>query len=686
MLVYDDFAVTNDPTTGIPGRPSLRSELRRRKLFWITAAIVGLALGVGMYKKMPPPYKATALVQITPVPGTQAIDEILTEVQIAQSRKVALMAMNRLGLPTDPKSVQSFMGSETVTSPTDMLVLYTVKASTAEEAVDRAGALANVFVETRNETLAGQLQKTISSLNKTITLLQTRLAGLPARIAVQRTKPTSADQQAAIASLETQQKQLPGTLKALRAAVQSYVAATQVSNQQVKSGSTILSQATAVPRSKIKYPALYVAGGLFAGVGIGMGWVVLSALISTRPRRRYDIARALGAPVRLSIGRIRVNRLTARRSPEGAGGRGVQQIATHLRAVIGHEGARVSLAVVAADDPIVPALSIISTALAGIQEGRRVVLADLTQGADASRLLGCTGPGVYRQVAGQPNLTVAVPESTLVPPTGPRRSRSGTGPLSTDPELDHAYHSADLLLTLLTIDPALGADHLSSWASNAVVVVTAGKSSATKLRTTAELIRLSGTELASAVVVGADKLDDSLGVLTFPEDDGLAEPGDEPVWREGRETMIAESNGSAESGHAKSEQPERDHAQPEPAERSHVRRESADRVHAGTQRRPEVRPEVRSVVKPADVKPVSKAETTMPDLRYEHLRAQPRRTVDLRKEDAKRQPELPAQAETATKPENARPQSAPGPDSRPYSDAPENGTGSRSSRPSAWRG
>src|SRR5689334_9533722 len=69
MLVYDDFAVTNDPTTGIPGRPSLRAELRRRKLLWVTAAVVGLAMGIGLYKEMPPPYKATALVHIAVMPG-----------------------------------------------------------------------------------------------------------------------------------------------------------------------------------------------------------------------------------------------------------------------------------------------------------------------------------------------------------------------------------------------------------------------------------------------------------------------------------------------------------------------------------------------------------------------------------------------------------------------------------------
>lgn len=671
MLVYDDFAVTNDPTTGIPGRPSLRSELRRRRLFWITAVVVGLALGVGLYKKMPPPYKATALVQIAPMPGTQAIDEVLTEVALAQSRKVAMTAMSSLQLPEDSKSVQGFMGSETVTSPSDQFVLFTVKASSADDAVARAKALAHAYLDVRALGLTQPLAATIKALSATIATEEQQLSQLQAQIATVQAQPTSAQQQAKLASLQARQSQLHGSLIALRKAVQTYATSTRISNEQVIKHSFVLGQVSAAPRSKIKYPAIYAMGGLFAGLAIGMGWVIVSALISTRPRRRYDIARALGAPVRLSVGRIRVSKRSARGAPEGAGGRGVQQIATHLSEVIGREQQRASLAVVAVDDPIVPALSLISTAFASVNDGRRVVLADLTPGAHAARMLGCKGPGVHRPIAGQQNLTVVIPEAGVAPPTGPIRQSSTAGsPPSVDPEIDHAYHFADLLLTLVTIDLGLGAEHLGSWATDAVVVMTAGKPSAAKIRTIAELIRFSGTTLASGVIVGADKLDDSLGVLTFIEDDD--EPSEEPVRGEFRDADRAQPNGVAERGSPK----------PEAAERSHIRRESADGQHAGSERRAAVRPEATS----PEVKPASKAETTMPDLRYEHLRTQPRRAVDLRKEDEKRQPDVPAQAETAAQPSNARPQNAPGPGTRPYSEADENSIGSQSSRSSAWRG
>ena len=80
-----------------------------------------------------------------------------------------------------------------------------------------------------------------------------------------------------------------------------------------------------------------------------------------------------------------------------------------------------------------------------------------------------------------------------------------------------ACASANLLLTLATLDPSLGGEHLATWATDAVAVVTAGRSSWTKIHAVGEMIRLSGTRLVSAVLVGADKTDESLGVTQTPE-------------------------------------------------------------------------------------------------------------------------------------------------------------------------
>jgi hypothetical protein len=72
--------------------------------------------------------------------------------------------------------------------------------------------------------------------------------------------------------------------------------------------------------------------------------------------------------------------------------------------------------------------------------------------------------------------------------------------------------SADMLLTLAPLDPGLGGEHLSGWTTTLVAMVTAGSSSAQRIFAVGEMIRQAGIEVASAVLIGADKGDESLGV------------------------------------------------------------------------------------------------------------------------------------------------------------------------------
>ena len=109
-----------------------------------------------------------------------------------------------------------------------------------------------------------------------------------------------------------------------------------------------------------------------------------------------------------------------------------------------------------------------------------------------------------------------------------------------------------MLLTLVTVDPGLGADHLRSWAREAVVILTAGKPSATKVRTISELIRLSGTALTSAVVIGADSTDESLGVLTSWDAEG--ERAGRAEERARRDARQAQRNGSSARSQNRPEQ------------------------------------------------------------------------------------------------------------------------------------
>jgi hypothetical protein len=74
--------------------------------------------------------------------------------------------------------------------------------------------------------------------------------------------------------------------------------------------------------------------------------------------------------------------------------------------------------------------------------------------------------------------------------------------------------TADLVLSAVTLNPAFGGDYLATWASDAVAMVTAGRSTATRIRAVGDMVRLAGVRLDSVVVVDADRSDESLGVLS----------------------------------------------------------------------------------------------------------------------------------------------------------------------------
>ena len=163
----------------------------------------------------------------------------------------------------------------------------------------------------------------------------------------------------------------------------------------------------------------------------------------------------------------------------------------HLRDVRGNIPPPAALAVVPADEPGVAALALVSLALSYAQKGLEVVVADLSGGV-AARLLKISEPGLHKVESDGTALTIFLARHHCGRPDEPagRAGGSGYDPNSPAAELVKAYGSADRLLTLAPLDPALGADHLATWASAAVVTVTAGQATAVKLRATGDMIRL----------------------------------------------------------------------------------------------------------------------------------------------------------------------------------------------------
>jgi hypothetical protein len=147
-------------------------------------------------------------------------------------------------------------------------------------------------------------------------------------------------------------------------------------------------------------------------------------------------------------------------------------------------------------------------------QGKKIVVADLSSGNQAARRLNAARPGVHRLVgANGASLMVAVPDPHDMTPVGPLSGNTSLVNLGEPTEaVTEATSGADVVLSLVTLDPAFGAEHLATWATDSVAVVTAGQSTAAKVRSVGEMLRLAGTRFESAVLIDADSHDETLGM------------------------------------------------------------------------------------------------------------------------------------------------------------------------------
>lgn len=519
---FTEFTVTTDqPADVAAGLVSLGyiwAAIKRGKRLWCTLAVIGLVVGSGVFLKHPPPYKAETSVLLTYGSDENPATAVLDNQAIAESHTVARLAMNEIG---DHQSVGSFAASYVVAVVTDRVLLITASAPSSGQAVSRASAIATQFLKLRANLELNAQKVLVQALELEVGPDRQKVASLSSQITRVGAETASSARLAKLNSLHEQKTQASLSLSVL----EETIAGDESGGGTLPSvtGSVVLDPAAPLLRSKVKAIALYPAYGLIGGLALGLGIVVIWAVGSDRLRRRDDIARALRAPVKLSVGDIRLGRkfATGKRALHAAEDINIQRIVAHLREAVPPGQERIAIVPVDDHSVAAAALSAVSLAESYALDGREVLLADLASGAPIAALFGNEGAGVRVVKARQAHLLLAAPEPDDFAPRGPfvrstvmaKRSRF-TG------EAANALRSADVFVTLATLDPAFGGEHLATWADSAVALVTAGRSSWTRLQSVGEMTRMAGTPLISAVLVGADKSDWSLGLT--PDPDALA--------------------------------------------------------------------------------------------------------------------------------------------------------------------
>jgi len=523
---YDDYPVADDETPVEPASPVglhfFTAAVRRRLVAVCISGVVGLFLGAGLLTVKPPTYKATVSVLLTQNPGQDALGAMETQIAVASTHAVAAAVIKQLGLT---QSVPSFLGSYTVVPITDRVMMITASAHSSDLAVREAGAIATEYLKFRSAQITAQNQAVLNSLDQQLAAERNQEATTTSQIATVAAQPPSADRTAQLTKLKALKRREELALTGLQQSTTANQVANQVAASQQVSGSGILNPATAIPRSHLRTPAEYVGGGLIAGLVLGAGLVMVGALVSDRLRRRDDVSRALAAPVGMSVGRVRAGGRFVRPGLRLVRSRPIARAGTYVGGLVPSSASGpTGLAVVPVGGDNAAAAVVVAAALARASDGEQVIVADLCAGAPAARLLGVRGAGVQMANGQEGQLAVVVAEPGEITPAGPvTRPAPGVRPVLAR----EVYQAADVLLALVPLDPSSGSVHLSSWSGRAVAVVTAGEATATRIHAVGELIRLAGVTQLPAVLLGADKTDESIGFTTetAPEDAGRGRDG-----------------------------------------------------------------------------------------------------------------------------------------------------------------
>lgn len=494
----------------------LFNAIRRHKRVWILAALLGVVGGLAFPYVLPPASSSSAKLLLTHRDGDAPTEAMATDVSLARSHSVATRVIEKLDLSETPDDL---LKRYTVTADTNRVLEVAAGAPTSADATALAGTIATTYLEFRREQVA--------------------LLAVPLHRDLATAKQEEAEAEADVRATggnpnDPEHKPSAEWTRLDGAREQRHFIDQQILDQKVTaarmSSSRILDAAAPVPFSERRALVVNVGAGLLAGLFLGLGFVIVRALISDKLWRRQDIARALGTRVRLSVGkppRVRWRPLPRYVSPSRMRKPEVRLIVGRLREdVLLSETPKAALAVVSVNNAEVSALAVASLAMSYAAEGKRVLAADLSGTGKLAAALGVTEAGTHESRADEDGDSVLVhlPGKNAEPAVGRHHKPAGPGP---DADLDTAWSEADLVLTLATVSPALGADHLRTWASRAVAVVTAGRSAVGTVTSTGELIRLAGVRLVSAIVVRADRTDESVGVTDGETEDTAPDTGPE---------------------------------------------------------------------------------------------------------------------------------------------------------------
>jgi capsular polysaccharide biosynthesis protein len=484
------FPASSLTEAGLVSLPFLVAAVRRRWRRIMAVAGVGAVLALGvMQAGAGQQHVATATLLLIGDPSTDPSAAMTTNEGFLLTRKVSEEVVSHLDLPGSPEDFRATVAAAPVS---DQLLSVTVTAPSDHEALRRLTELASVYLGFRAHELSVLADSTINANQQRLDNLNDQIAALTKQI--DQISSTPGQQQAA-SDLLTERAQL----QAVATSADQEIERIRIANQAIVGASHVVDDAAIVHQPQYKRTLLAIVSGLIGGTALGLGLVLAPAVLSTRLRRRDDVARALGIPVRFSAGQVRSRWWWF----PGQARRNAERLAHGLATALPDDGEVARLAVATIGDVGDGAYVIGALADQLASGSTRVGVVDLSSTSALARpsrfRLGRRDPIRNRQLVRVHRQGVRVSELAS-------RTRIS---VSSDRDLS----KAQVILTLIELDLGAGVDALGELADALVVLVGAGSASAERLRSSATLLRQSDIQPAFAMLVGADVTDESSGLL-----------------------------------------------------------------------------------------------------------------------------------------------------------------------------
>ncbi len=507
-----------EPPGAAPSSPALvtlhflLTALKRRWRVWVGLGCVGVLLGMAWTLVSPPKSVGTVTLLLAHETSADPQQAMSTDVSLLRTRTLAATVVDQLDLDMTPEDFQQSVVS--VPESTDVLVLEVTGPDDAT-AVDRARALGDAYLAFRASQIRSQREALTRGYENRITTLQERAQDLKQQYGELRAGPSGGLERAS--ALVNEQAQVSTEIESTQRSIRD----ASLKANSIIDASRVLDPAADKPRpSPLKPLILAMASGFIGATAVGVGLVLAAALLSGRLRLREEVALALDAPVRVGVGDLRPRRSwrPSRSDHDLSGALGLlvdaldQQVARPSRT---RKSRPTRLALACVDNAAAGGLVLAELVARLGSQGLAVFVLDLSPDgaltaalADAPAEEDEAGPDRRRPVVHRPDRVPSLVQGPAGTPAGAAVDLPATEPR------DDAWKQADVVLALVEVDPAVGLEHLASWVDEAVVLVTAGRSSAERLRTTGELIRAAGLRLPFALMVGTHHTDETLGLPT----------------------------------------------------------------------------------------------------------------------------------------------------------------------------